>query len=118
MSLVHMGCTLKQRADVDAYVKYQDSVLDVERGKLETALSPILRLICGTRSLGVSGILPERTYCFFKNKLDKVLAYYPDVPRCSDTCHSLDGSLRKSNSLCDHYRNEQTKAKVNGITKV
>ena len=55
---------------------------------------------------------------FFKNKLDKVLAYYPDVPRCSDTCHSLDGNMRKSNSLCDHYRNEQTKVKVNGITKV
>ena len=55
---------------------------------------------------------------FFKNKLDKVLAYYPDVPRCSDNCHSLDGNLRKSNSLCDHYRNEKTKFKVNGITKV
>ena len=55
---------------------------------------------------------------FFKNKLDKVLAYYPDVPRCSDNCHSLDRNMRKSNSLCDHYRNKQTKAIVNGITKV
>ena len=55
---------------------------------------------------------------FFKNKLDKVLAYYPDVPRCSDNCHSLDGNLRKSNSLCDHYRNEKIKPKINGITKV
>merc|ERR1711909_145286 len=24
---------------------------------------------------------------FFKNKFDKVLAHYPDVPRCSYTCH-------------------------------
>ena len=31
---------------------------------------------------------------FFKKKLYKVLAFYPDKPRCS-----------KSNSLCDHYRN-------------
>ena len=54
------GLYLKQRADVDTYVKYQVSLLEVERGRLQIALSPIPRVICGTRSLGVSGILPER----------------------------------------------------------
>merc|ERR1711942_557239 len=39
--------------------KMPNSVLEVERGRLETALSPGPRVICGTRSLSVSGILPE-----------------------------------------------------------
>ena len=60
MSLINTGCILIQKADSDAYVKYQDSVLDVERGGLGTALLPGLRVICGTRSLSVSGILPEK----------------------------------------------------------
>ena len=42
---------------------------------------------------------------YFKNKLDKALAFYPDVPRCSESGHSYDRDLRKSISLCDHYRN-------------
>lgn len=41
----------------------------------------------------------------FKRKLDKVLPYYPDVPRCSSHGHSQDRNGRNSNSLCDHYRN-------------
>ena len=42
---------------------------------------------------------------FFKKKLDKALAFYPDVPRCASSGHSYDRNGRKSNSLCDHYRN-------------
>jgi len=40
---------------------------------------------------------------YFKNKLDKALAFYPDIPRCSESGHSYDRNARKSNSLCDHY---------------
>ena len=42
---------------------------------------------------------------FFKKKLDKVLAFYPDIPRCSRSGHSYDRNGCKSNSLCDHYKN-------------
>ena len=44
----------------------------------------------------------EDVMCF-KNKLDKALAFYPDVPRCSESGHTYDRNFRKSNSLCDHY---------------
>ena len=54
---------------------------------------------------------------FFKNKLDKVLAYYPDVPRCSEFDHTYDRSLHKSNSLYDHYRDERYSRVINSITK-
>ena len=54
----------------------------------------------------------------FKNKLDKVLAYYPDVPRCSESGHSYDSNFRKSNSLCDHYRDKRVGPIVNSITEV
>ena len=47
-------------ADMDANVRCQLSPLEVERGRLEIALSPGLHVICGTRSLDVSGILPEK----------------------------------------------------------
>ena len=60
MSLVNTDCILIQKADMDAYVKYQVSVLEVERGRLERALLPGPHVICGTRSLSVSGILPEK----------------------------------------------------------
>ena len=40
---------------------------------------------------------------YFKNKLDKALAFYPDVPRCSESGHTYNRNFRKSNSLCDHY---------------
>ena len=39
----------------------------------------------------------------FKNKLDKALAFYPDIPRCGGSGHSYDRHARKSNSLYDHY---------------
>ena len=66
---INMGCILKQKADMDAYVKYQGSLLEVKRGRLETALLPGPRIICGTRSLGVSGILPEGMLSFLKISL-------------------------------------------------
>ena len=69
MSLINTGCILIQKADSDAYVKYQDSVLEVKRGRLEIALSPGPRVICGTRSLSVSGILPERVSCLSRINL-------------------------------------------------
>ena len=45
----------------------------------------------------------------FKRKLDKVLAYYPDIPRCSTSGHSHDIYGRKSNSIFDHYKNRNVK---------
>ena len=45
----------------------------------------------------VRDIAGEDVMCF-KNKLDKALALYPDVPRCSESGHTYDRNLRKSNS--------------------
>merc|ERR1712033_103591 len=67
--LVNMGWILTQKADMDACVKYQGSLLEVKRGRLETALLPGPRIICGTRSLGVSGILLEGMLNFLKVNL-------------------------------------------------
>ena len=47
-------------SDMDANVRCQFSPLEKERGRLETTLSPGLHVICGTRSLDVSGILLEK----------------------------------------------------------
>ena len=69
MSLANTDCTLKQRADVDAYVKYHVSLLQVERGRLEITLLPIPRAICGTRSPSVSGVLPEGMLCILRVNL-------------------------------------------------
>ena len=52
----------------------------------------------------------------FKKKLDGVLSYYPDVPRCSESGHTYDRNFHKSNSLCDHYGNERIKTIINKIT--
>ena len=49
---------------------------------------------------------------FFKTKLDKVLTFYPDVPRCSSSGHSYDRNGRKSNSLIDHYRNRDIRRNI------
>ena len=38
----------------------------------------------------------------FKGKLDRVLSYYPDIPRCSHRGHAYTGGGNRSNSLCDH----------------
>ena len=55
---------------------------------------------------------------FFKNKLDKVLAFYPDVPRCSSSGHSYDRNGRKSNSLCNHNRNVKIRNEIYNIIDV
>ena len=52
---------------------------------------------------------------YFKNKLDKVLAFYPDVPRCSESGYSYDRNLRKLNSLCDHYGNAKIRRMIEKI---
>ena len=49
---------------------------------------------------------------YFKNKLDKALAFYPDVPRCSESGHSYDRNFRKSNSLCDHYGDANIRRRI------
>ena len=48
----------------------------------------------------------------FKNKLDKALALYPDVPRCSESGHTYDRNFRKSNSLCDHYGDANIRRRI------
>ena len=48
----------------------------------------------------------------FKNKLDKALALYPDVPRCSESGHTYDRNFLKSNSLCDHYGDVNIKRRI------
>ena len=53
-------------ADMDASVMYQFSPLEVERGRLEIVLSPGLHVVCGTRFLSVSGILPEKMVRFLR----------------------------------------------------
>ena len=55
---------------------------------------------------------------YFKNKLDKALAFYPDVPRCSESGHSYDRNLRKLNSLCDHCRNVEIKGVIDNMATV
>ena len=81
MSLINTGCILK-KADSDVYVKYQDSVLEVKRERLGIALLPGPRVICGTRSLSVSGVLPERVSCLSRINLTKfwlTTRMYPGV---------------------------------------
>ena len=56
-------------AGVDAYVTYQVSLLEVEQGRLEITLLPGLHVICGIRSPGGSGILPEKILCVFRINL-------------------------------------------------
>ena len=55
---------------------------------------------------------------YFKNKLDQILAVYPDIPRCAKSGHSFDRHGRRSNSLCDHYRNRIVRQKLDKITTV
>ena len=69
MSLVNTGCILIQKAEMDAYVKYQVSVLAVEQGRLEKALSPGLHVVCGTRFLSVSRLLPKKMLCILRRNL-------------------------------------------------
>ena len=55
---------------------------------------------------------------FFKRKLDKVLTIYPDKPRCAMSGDTFDGNGRRSNSLCDHYKNRVIKKKLDEITEI
>ena len=56
---------------------------------------------------------------YFKNKLDKILTAFSDIPRCAKSGHSFDRHGRsKSNSLCDHYRNRFVRQELNRITTV
>ena len=55
---------------------------------------------------------------YFKRKLDKVLSYYPDIPRCSNFGHSHDIHGRKSNSICDHYYNRKVRLYLDRLASV
>ena len=48
----------------------------------------------------------------FKSKLDKAQAFYPDIPRCSNSGHSYDRNEHRSNSLYVHYQNIEIKIVV------
>ena len=59
-----------------------------------------------------------RNVLYFKHKLDKVLSYYPDIPRCSNFGHSHDIHGRKSNSICDHFHNRKVRLELDRLTSV
>ena len=48
----------------------------------------------------------------FKRKLDSILKYYPDEPRCSATGVYTNSQGRTSNSLYDLYNNREVKRRV------
>ena len=52
---------------------------------------------------------------FFRNKLDKVLAFYLDIPHCSGSGHSYDRNGHKSNSLFNHYRNRYIRRNIDKL---
>ena len=54
----------------------------------------------------------------FKRKLDKVLEYYPDIPRCSASGRLKDKHGRNSNSLCDLYKDSEIKKLVDNSEDV
>ena len=54
----------------------------------------------------------------FKRKLDKILANYPDEPRCAKSGNTFNRQGHRSNSLYDHYRNKSIKEKIDKITSV
>ena len=54
---------------MEASVICQLFPLEEERGRLEIAHSPGLHVICGTRFLSVSGILPEKMLCILRINL-------------------------------------------------
>ena len=55
---------------------------------------------------------------YFKNKVNKTLVFYPDVPRCGNSGHSYNKNGCKSNALSDHYRNIVIRQVVDNIVKV
>ena len=54
----------------------------------------------------------------FKRNLDKILASYPDEPRCAMSGNTFDRHGNRSNSLCDHYKNKTVKAEIDKITTI
>jgi len=101
---------------MDANVKYQGSLLEVKRGRLETALLPGPRVIYGTRSLGVSGILPERMWSFLKINL---IRSWLTTPMClgvvSLVTHMTE--IYTSRTRCTTTRDERISRVINSITK-
>ena len=59
-----------------------------------------------------------KNVAYFKRKLDKVLCYYPDVPRCSSYGHSFDRHGRKSNSIIDHYKSRRIRKVLDQLTNI
>ncbi len=54
----------------------------------------------------------------FKRRLDFVLKYYPDEPRCSATGLYTDAHGRKSNSIYDLSKNREVKGRVNHLQEL
>ena len=49
---------------------------------------------------------------YFKRKLDQILEYYPDIPRCSASGEMKDKHGRNSNSIYDLYKIKKVKMLV------
>ena len=70
---------------------------------------------------GIGGAIILREYGtgekvnFFMTRLDRALAFYPDVTRCSGSGHSYDRNGRISNSLTDHYRNRDIRHNIDKL---
>ena len=54
----------------------------------------------------------------FKRKLDKILAVYPDKPKCARSGNTFDRHGRRSNSLYNHNRNKAVREKLDKITNI
>ena len=54
----------------------------------------------------------------FKRRLDLVLRYYPDEPRCSATGLYTDAHGRISNSIYDLSKNREVKGRVNHLEEL
>ena len=101
---------------MDANVKYQGSLLEVKQGRLETTPLPGPRVICGTRSLGVSEILPERMWSFLKINL---IRSWLTTPMCLGVVSLITHmtEVYTNQTLYDHYRDERYSRVINSITK-
>ena len=84
----------------------------------EIAHLPGPHITCGTRFPSVSVIFSGEKVEVFKRKLDKILASYPDEPRCAMSGNTFDRHGHRSNSLCDHYKNKTVKAEIDKITTI
>ena len=54
----------------------------------------------------------------FKRRLDAVLKFYPDEPRCSATGVYTNSLGRKSNSIYDFYNNREVRRQVNQMVNL